>query len=535
MTNAETTNQLELEDYARSIIQPGSTQSTAMLATLDQLHDMAIPKAKNQTNGGIMQKVFEIFTHENVCNLKQSPQQYLLRLYTLIALTDIKGYMMVQFSYAVFKMYGHDSLTMEFDLTRTNHRKNVLYKISYAKEVLDQASKIYWICDSKRPREHFNYVRLTKLLQGHLENEVDMNSRGTCKDNCAAYQVAEPLGCYKDMFCAKQPACHGRLFDCQFFHADAWVCISGSQDRNYDWLEYENGIELGHKGHCINKVKVDSWWRFLLHCSYCMCLCDAPGPKSDRYWSFMPQESNLDQNKIVVGIRFVKRHRVIHLEIQQATALAEGNIDVDSKEWIEAQNLNVNNRTQQDLGMFKELSYEERALDLDRLEAPKGYVVTGVRFRNLGGHMNLEIRITPIRFTSGKLVKERTIWMGNDNTPATPNIRTKLEIPSPDVPTKQMKMSSILSNHNQYLLFDATSVYKDVSQTTIPYIDSQPVTSIDQGYYAPGWLAGVGIYYKGAIGYGGYVGAMVTTYDISRHLVPRKLNLKDGSNTIEGN
>ena len=29
-------------------------------------------------------------------------------------------------------------------------------------------------------------------------------------------------------------------------------------------------------------------------------------------------------------------------------------------------------RTQQDLGMFKELSYEERALDLDRLEAPKG-------------------------------------------------------------------------------------------------------------------------------------------------------------------
>ena len=165
--------------------------------------------------------------------------------------------------------------------------------------------------------------------------------------------------------------------------------------------------------------------------------------------------------------------------------------------------------------MFKELSYEERALDLDRLEAPKGqfhfhyllikklyisffscifigYVVTGVRFRNLGGHMNLEIRITPIRFTSGKLVKERTIWMGNDNTPgiyalkiqedcftknvlnsffpATPNIRTKLEIPSPDVPTKQMKMSNILSNHNQYLLFDATSVYKDVSQTTIPYI-----------------------------------------------------------------
>ena len=38
-----------------------------------------------------------------------------------------------------------------------------------------------------------------------------------------------------------------------------------------------------------------------------------------------------------------------------------------------------------------------------------------------------------------------------------------------------------------------------------------------------------------SIGYGGYVGAMVTTHDISKHLVPRKLNLKDGSNIIEGN
>ena len=39
-----------------------------------------------------------------------------------------------------------------------------------------------------------------------------------------------------------------------------------------------------------DKVKVDSWWRFLLHCSYCMCLCDAPGPQSDRYTYFQFHE-----------------------------------------------------------------------------------------------------------------------------------------------------------------------------------------------------------------------------------------------------
>ena len=30
----------------------------------------------------------------------------------------------------------------------------------------------------------------------------------------------------KDMFCAKQRKCQGRIFDCEFYHADAWVCMS---------------------------------------------------------------------------------------------------------------------------------------------------------------------------------------------------------------------------------------------------------------------------------------------------------------------
>ncbi len=38
--------------------------------------------------------------------------------------------------------------------------------------------------------------------------------------------------CYKDLFCSIQPACeNGRLFDCQFYDADAWVCLSKSKTR----------------------------------------------------------------------------------------------------------------------------------------------------------------------------------------------------------------------------------------------------------------------------------------------------------------
>jgi len=74
-----------------------------------------------------------------------------------------------------------------------------------------------------------------------------------------------------------------------------------------------------------DKIKVDSWWRYLFwHCSYCLCKCDAPGPHSDRYWSLRPAVADVDKNMVVTGVRFVKKERVIHVEVQQAEALPEG-------------------------------------------------------------------------------------------------------------------------------------------------------------------------------------------------------------------
>ena len=48
----------------------------------------------------------------------------------------------------------------------------------------------------------------------------------------------------------------GRLFDCQFYHADAWVCMSQDQSkRKYDWIEYEDGRVLGKKDQCESKLR----------------------------------------------------------------------------------------------------------------------------------------------------------------------------------------------------------------------------------------------------------------------------------------
>ena len=49
-------------------------------------------------------------------------------------------------------------------------------------------------------------------------------------------------------------------------------------------------------------------------------------------------------------------------------------------------------KVKRDVDFFM-MSYEQRAVDLDRLDAPVGHVVTGLKLRLLGGHLNLEIQV----------------------------------------------------------------------------------------------------------------------------------------------
>jgi len=83
-----------------------------------------------------------------------------------------------------------------------------------------------------------------------------MNNIKTCRENCGSYKAAETEGrCFKNKFCSKQRRCdNGRLFDCNFYDADAWVCMSESRERRYDWIEYEDGTKLGRVGQCRSEA-----------------------------------------------------------------------------------------------------------------------------------------------------------------------------------------------------------------------------------------------------------------------------------------
>lgn len=56
---------------------------------------------------------------------------------------------------------------------------------------------------------------------------------------------------------------------------------------------------------------------------------------------------------------------------------------------------------------------------------------------------------------------------------------------------------------------------RDVAQSTIPFIDIQPVTSDP---LTP--LAGAGVYHKGVPGFGGFVAPRVFTVNVVDYLAP---------------
>lgn len=81
------------------------------------------------------------------------------------------------------------------------------------------------------------------------------------------------------------------------------------------------------------------------------------------------------------------------------------------------------------------------------------------------------------------------------------------------MPTKSSTPSEPDMSSNKFLKFTHSSIEKDVAQTTLPFIDIQPVAP------SPGTpLSGVGIYFKGIKNHAGFIGANVLTYNLTEHV-----------------
>ncbi|XP_067003100.1 uncharacterized protein orion [Anabrus simplex] len=507
-----------LEDLATAVV---SHNSHSVRQKLERIQELITGEQNLRGTPALLPTLAKSLGEANTqaCNMKQSPQQMLYNLHNTIALTELKGYTMMQFSWMLLRLYNKGNFSREAELMRDTYEEQTQQKVAAVSRAMKGASRQLWQCDPRVHVEGQTYVQLTKLLQGHIQNEVDMNREHTCRENCQYYSYAQSTGCFDKSTCSTMKRCNGRLLDCQYFDSDMWICQGDRKSgRRYEWIEYENGKTLGRRGTCPSRqYKVDSWWRWLFwHCSYCFCLCDEQGPESDRYFNLRPVLADVANNKVVTGLRFVKINRVIHLQIQEGGLLPHGNINASSLQWRPVDDYKITDSNVRNERDYHTLSWEQRAIDLDDLEAPPGHVLTGVRFRNVGTHLNPEIMVTPLNFTAGVLIKpqEKSMWLSNDNTDASlVKPRMELKLSSPDVPTNSHVSSVPDSQSDQYMLFTHSDLSMDAAQTTVPFLDAQPVAPDP-----PTILSGAGIFHKGTKNYGGFIAPKVFTYDMAMHL-----------------
>ncbi|KAK7072723.1 hypothetical protein SK128_001451 [Halocaridina rubra] len=466
----------------------------------------------------LFQMLHQTLQTSDYCNFHQSPQQLVNGLHVLLALTEARGYAMLEFAWMILRIYNEGNFTVERDIAQRLYLQYSEDLIHEARKVLVNESREYFNCDPKKYVDGDTHVQFTELLQGYIENEVDMNSGGSCTQSCGYYNHAKSEGCYlpSSQYCGKHRRCEGTIHDCRFYDADAWVCLSKNPYRRYDYIRYESDLHLGRRSVCDGTtMKVDSWWRWFVHCSYCLCLCDDDrSPTTDRFISLMPAFSDTRNNMVVTGVKFTKQRRVIHLKIQQGQSLPQGQVNTSTIHWVDVEPVNIISTAYQEGTHFKKLSYEDRNIDLDRLSAPGGHVVTGVKFRMLGSHINLEMQVTPVNYTNGELQPYKSYWISNDNTPVmAKNPRKEMKVEDLDDPTIFPLKNKQDSAPDTYLKFGPTSRGSDVAQLTVPFFDAQAVSPSPSF-----WLSGLELFHKGQHGSGGFLSLKVLTYDVTQHM-----------------
>ncbi|XP_034484623.1 uncharacterized protein LOC117789658 [Drosophila innubila] len=474
-------------------------------------------------NASLSENIFSILAQNyeesnEMCRSKQSTQQFLYTLYAYIALTQLKAYTLMESGIVILRLVGKEKGPQYTKHTRWDYGNRTEIVYNALRKAMEGRNQIVWRCDPKEHIPKVTYEEVTRLLQGYIENEVDLSSDGSCTETCGYYQNARSEGCFESgsKFCGQQPKCSGNVYNCQSDDFDMTVCQAPSgSSRRYDYIQYDNGRVLGQSKKCERGTtnKVESWHRWIFQkCSYCFCLCDEHGPKSDRYFNLREAIADIEENKVVTGLRFVKKNRIFHLQIQQGKLMPRGVIDDKTLEWKPVDKYEIDGADIVNGVDYHTMNYSSRSIDLDNIMSSNdnSSVVTGIRFRVLGSHLNLMAQICKFDFETGKLLqpKANSVWQSNDD-----ENREKLNLDNLDVPTRSFVKSLPRSKHNQYLDFVNSGIGQDVAQSTVPFIDIQDVVS-----NPPAPLVGIGIYYKSSPRYAGFVAPKIITYNFAPHV-----------------
>lgn len=152
------------------------------------------------------------------------------------------------------------------------------------------------------------------------------------------------------------------------------------------------------------------------------------------------------------------------------------------------------------------LTREHRSINLDTMVLPLHRVVTGVRFAVHNNRLHFEIRATDFNHETGKLQNlDSSMWIKNINEER----RTQLKLENPDSPTRTTNIQERFDSDDKFVEFQSSDIKKDLAQVTVPYIETVPLEASE-----PRPLSGVGLYYKGENGLGGFIAIKLIAHEV---------------------
>lgn len=210
----------------------------------------------------------------------------------------------------------------------------------------------------------------------------------------------------------------------------------------------------------------------------------------------------------------LKHNRMIQLNILEQELKPYGEIVGERYSFYENWEFKGSNFTINDTEVLEGIDYhtltqENRSINLDTVVVPSGYVITGVRFRLVNGHITLQVRGTEFDYTSGALTnKDKSMWISNLNSGAEELILGEV------APPFEKDITPIVNRKNNiFVKFGPTDYWSDISQTTVPLIRGDTVY-VDEK--VP--LSGVGLYHKSAKSFGGFIAVKLVVLGISEYI-----------------
>ncbi|XP_057332582.1 uncharacterized protein LOC130672194 [Microplitis mediator] len=480
---------------------------------------------------------------ENLVDVSLNELLFLIN--KVMVITEIRGFVVTVMAYELLNAYENQNVTIEINEASA---QLVLRSEEYLLATSDAIQRNLLVVPTDPP-EHIRgvtYEELENFIQEIVIDEREGFEENNCRNSCEDIDRENGTVRHSETLYTPEKPCFGKLYQCGKI-GSVKLCEFSSEDespRRYQWIE-SNDLFFGPKSNCSGTEKhVDDSRLRLSKCDICTCTCIQDSivfNNAIRAVSLVPQQSDVSENKVVTGIRFLQQDNIIHVQIKQGKLLGLNAIETASNEWVPIENTpyfteklynsSIDNNPHSNVNQnYSVLWNKQKSINLDDISAPIDTVITGVKFSHelpdkVDHHgrylspLQIEVQVTPYDYETGQLNPndgDMSYWiLPKDAIEPSDDYsrdRKELTLPGLDNPTKY-RINNLDSTPNTFVSFQASEMQKDASQTTIPLIDIQKVES-----KIPSSINQIGLIHRGYEGSGGFLSFKIGTSDGSNNI-----------------